>query len=102
MFQLNKTFCESGSTSLATPCQMMDQPGDVYVALPNTWLFDKQTNNTLKTSRNVMNLSVPSLHNIPSWLGMPDVREVSIQKLVTCQRLFVNSILNTSVIEFQL
>lgn len=45
-----------------------------------------------------MNLSVSGLHAFPSWLEMPDMREVSIQKLVTCQRIFVNSILNLTLV----
>lgn len=40
MFQLNKSFSESESSSVATLCQMMDQP-DVCVALSNIWLFNK-------------------------------------------------------------
>lgn len=44
MFQLNKLFCESESTSVVTPCQMMDQPGGVCVALPNIWLFNNLEN----------------------------------------------------------
>lgn len=71
----------------------MDQPGDVYVAQPNIWVF-KKTNIALKTSRSAMDLSGLSPYITPRWLGMPGGMIVSINKQVTYQRIFLNGILN--------